>query len=58
MPLKKSQKSNVPGWIKRETSHTRRSLETASRHFDRNDELDVHTLEAIYGQERRLPNGS
>jgi membrane-bound lytic murein transglycosylase MltF len=51
MASKKSQKSNVPEWLKREAPHIREALETASRHFDRNDILDVHTLEALYGQE-------
>lgn len=51
MASKKSQKQNVLDWVKRETSHIREALETASRHFDRNDALDVHTLEALYGQE-------
>jgi membrane-bound lytic murein transglycosylase MltF len=51
MPSKKSQKTNVSEWIKRETPRLRRSLETASRHFDRKDALDVHTLESMYGQE-------
>jgi membrane-bound lytic murein transglycosylase MltF len=51
MPSKKSQKPNVSEWVKKETPHVRGSLETASRHFDRNDALDVHTLESMYGQE-------
>src|SRR5471030_414653 len=51
MPSKKSRKSYVPEWIKIETPHVRRALETASRHFDRDDVLDVHTLEAMYGEE-------
>ncbi len=43
--------SNVEVWLERETSFTRRALESASRHFDSNDELTVNTLEAVYGQE-------
>lgn len=43
--------SNVSDWVKRENTRTIRALETASRHFDRGDAIDVHTIEAIYGQE-------
>ncbi len=31
--------------------HTRKALENASRHFDKNDSLTVNHLQAIYGQE-------
>lgn len=51
MASKNAQTPNVSEWIKRETPHIREALETASRHFDKNDILDVHTLEALYGQE-------
>lgn len=44
-------KSNVDVWLKRESEHTRKALENASRHFDGNDALTVNTLEAIYSQE-------
>ena len=43
--------SNVDQWLKRETLRVRQALESASRHFDSNDELTVNTLEAVYGQE-------
>ncbi len=43
--------SSVDQWLKRETPRTRKALESASRYFDSNDELTVHTLEAVYGQE-------
>jgi membrane-bound lytic murein transglycosylase MltF len=49
MPQK--QLSNVDAWLERETDHVRKALETASRHFDVNDNLTVNTLEAVYGQE-------
>jgi membrane-bound lytic murein transglycosylase MltF len=49
MPSK--QKSNVDVWLTRETLRTRRALESASRHFDADDDLTVNTLEAVYGQE-------
>ena len=49
MPTK--QKSNVDVWLQRETSHVRRALESASRHFDSDDNLTVNTLEAVYGRE-------
>ena len=48
---KKSQTTNVSKWLKLEKPHILVSLETASRHFDKNDSLDVHTLEAMYGEE-------
>ncbi|PIQ82000.1 MAG: hypothetical protein COV76_05940 [Candidatus Omnitrophica bacterium CG11_big_fil_rev_8_21_14_0_20_64_10] len=43
--------SDVDVWLKRETPRTRRALESASRHFDSNDELTVNTLEAVYARE-------
>lgn len=43
--------SDVDVWLGRETPRIRRGLESASRHFDSNDELTVNTLEAVYGQE-------
>jgi len=46
-----SLRSNISDWLKRETPHQIKALETASRHFDKNDAMDVHTLEAQYGQE-------
>ncbi|MBI5873312.1 MAG: transglycosylase SLT domain-containing protein [Candidatus Omnitrophica bacterium] len=46
-----SEKSNVDTWLERETGHKRKALENASRYFDRNDNLTVNTLEAMYGQE-------
>ena len=48
MPVKKT---DVDGWLKREDGHVREALENASTYFDNKDVLDVHTLEAIYGQE-------
>src|SRR5207249_9110877 len=49
--IKISQRSNMSDWLKRETPFQRKALETASRHFDKNDAMDAHTLEALYGQE-------
>src|SRR5437016_1700644 len=49
--IKTSIRSSFPDWLKRETPFQRKALETASRHFDKNDTMDVHTLEALYGQE-------
>lgn len=43
--------SNVEKWLKRETPHKRKALENASKHFDKDDSLTVHHLEAIYGKE-------
>lgn len=43
--------SDVDVWLGRETPRIRRALESASRHFDANDELTVNTLEGVYGQE-------
>lgn len=48
MPRKKS---NVDEWLKRESPHTRKALENASRHFDDQDSLTVNVLEGLYGQE-------
>lgn len=44
-------KSDVEVWLERETPRIRKALESASRHFDGNDDLTVNTLEAVYGQE-------
>lgn len=49
--MPKKQPSDVDVWIGRETSRTRRAIESASRYFDANDNLTVNTLEAVYGQE-------
>ncbi len=49
--MAKKQQSNVDLWLERETPHTRKALENASRYFDANDKLTVNTLEAVYGQE-------
>jgi len=49
--MPKKQPSDVDVWLKRETPHVRRALESASRHFDADDVLTVNTLEAVYGQE-------
>ncbi|MBI3322584.1 MAG: transglycosylase SLT domain-containing protein [Candidatus Omnitrophica bacterium] len=49
MPTK--QTSNVGAWLERETPRIRRALESASRHFDADDNLTVNTLEAVYGRE-------
>ena len=43
--------NNITSWLKRETLTVRNALETASRHFDKNDAFDVHTFEAVYAQE-------
>ncbi len=48
MPTKKT---DVDDWLNREDDHIRKALENASTYFDNKDVLDVHTLEAIYGQE-------
>jgi hypothetical protein len=45
------QNSDVDVWLKRETPRVRRALESASRHFDADDNLTVNTLESVYGQE-------
>ncbi len=47
----KKRGSKIKQWLKLETPHKREALERASYHFDKNDKLNVHTLEAIYGQE-------
>jgi membrane-bound lytic murein transglycosylase MltF len=49
--MAKKQNPNVDIWLGRETKHNREAFESASRYFDENDNLTVHTLEAIYGQE-------
>jgi membrane-bound lytic murein transglycosylase MltF len=49
-----AEQADISPWLTRETPHVRRALETASRHFDKNDTMDVHTLEAVYGKESRF----
>lgn len=49
--IKVSPQPNISDWLKGETPYQRKALEAASRHFDKNDVMDVHTLEALYGQE-------
>ncbi|MBI1976295.1 MAG: hypothetical protein HYS56_02160, partial [Candidatus Omnitrophica bacterium] len=49
--MPKTPKSNVDVWLERETEYKRKSLESASRYFDANDNLTVNTLEAVYGKE-------
>ena len=49
--MAQKQSSNVDAWLTRETDHIRKALESASRHFDGNDNLTVNTLEAVYGRE-------
>ena len=49
--MAKRQPSNVDTWLGRETPRVRKALESASRYFDSNSRLTVHTLEAVYGQE-------
>src|SRR5438105_2700415 len=49
--IKISTSSSLSDWLKKETPFQRKALETASRHFDKNDTMDIHTLEALYGQE-------
>lgn len=49
--MAKRQPSNVDTWLGRETPRVRKALESASRHFDSNSRLTVHTLEAVYGRE-------
>lgn len=46
-------KTKVDKWIDEEekNAHKVEALENASRHFDENDALTVHIIEAIYGQE-------
>ena len=48
MPKKQS---DVDVWLRRETPRIRRALKSASRHFEPDSHLTVHTLEAVYGQE-------
>jgi len=54
--IKKKRRSNVDMWLKRETEHKKEALENASRHFDKDDNLTVNTLEAIYGKESSFGN--
>lgn len=49
MPTKR--RSDVDAWLKRETPRVRRALESASQHFDTDDNVTVNTLEAVYGKE-------
>lgn len=49
--MAEQERSNVDQWLERETPRVRKALESASRHFDSNDDLAVNTLEAMYGQE-------
>ncbi len=53
MPETSQRNLNISTWIKMEEKepHKVKALENASRHFDENDSLTVHLLEAIYGQE-------
>ncbi len=46
-------RKNVDTWIEyeKEDKHKSKALENASRHFDENDNLTIHTLEAVYGYE-------
>lgn len=48
---KKNKSPNIVTWLKRETPHRQRALIEASRHLNRNDRMNVHTLEGIYAQE-------
>lgn len=45
------QSFDIDAWLDRETDHVRKALESASRHFDGNDNLTVNTLEAVYARE-------
>ena len=49
--MPKEQPSDVDVWLERETPRVRKALESASRHFDADDDLTVNTLEAVYSQE-------
>ncbi len=51
MSNKNLNSENVDVWVRGASLHQMKALETAARHFDKNDALDVHTLEALYGQE-------
>lgn len=44
-------KSNVDQWLSKMTSSQRKALDDAARTFRKGDPYNVHTLEAIYGQE-------
>ena len=52
------QSSGVDAWLELETDHIRKALESASLHFDGNDNLTVNTLEAVYAQESSFGSGS
>lgn len=49
--LSTSQRPNMSTWLKRDTTNVKRALEKGSAFFDKDDDLDVHTLEAVYAQE-------
>lgn len=49
--MAKKKITNVDKWIKRETTHKKKALENASKHFDKDDSLTVNHLQAIYGKE-------
>jgi membrane-bound lytic murein transglycosylase MltF len=49
--MPKKQQSQVDIWLTRETVEDRKALENASKYFDSNDFLNVHTIEAVYAQE-------
>ncbi len=55
-----SRTENATKWIKsyKKNSHKRKALESASTNFNESDNLTVHTLEAIYGQESSFGNES
>ena len=44
--MAKKLSSDVDLWLERETDHVRKTLESASGHFDGNNNLTVNTLEA------------
>lgn len=50
-PKPKPKKPNVDVWTAEEDKRVREALERASREFDDSDSLNVHTIEAIYGQD-------
>ena len=53
--MAKKLSSDVDLWLERETDHVRKALESASRHFDGNDNLTVNTLsrQRSSGMDRR-----
>lgn len=52
LPTSKSGKSpDMNGWLKRETPVRQKALIEASRHLNRNDRMNVHTLEGLYARE-------